>query len=297
MVPREVLPGRFYMITRRCAQRMFLLRPDEATVRAYLYCLIEAAQRYGIEILTSTMMSNHHHTIIFDRDGRIVEFVEHFHKMLAQCLNRYRGRSENFWSSYGLSMVHLVDRADVIDKLIYVAGNPVKDGLVERVHHWPGFNGLNALMTGHTIHATRPRFYFRVNGKMPAEVSMRFALPQELSNHEEALQRLQDGVAELESSQAEMRARTGKRVLGRRRVLRQSWRDAPTSQKSVSDINPRVAARDKWSRIEALGRSKVFQHAYRKAREALLAGSPIPFPPGTYWLRRFAGVPVASPNY
>ena len=65
MVPREVLPGRFYMITRRCAQRLFLLRPDEETVRAYLYCLLEAAQRFRIDVLLSTMMSNHHHTIIF----------------------------------------------------------------------------------------------------------------------------------------------------------------------------------------------------------------------------------------
>jgi hypothetical protein len=28
------------------------------------------------------------------------------------------------------------------------ATNPVKDNLVERVHHWPGINGYRALMTG-----------------------------------------------------------------------------------------------------------------------------------------------------
>ncbi len=295
MAPREVLPGRFYMITRRCTQRLFLLRPDDETVRAYLYCLIEAAQRFGIDILLSRMMSNHHHTIVFDRDGRISEFVEHFHKMVAQCINRFRGRSENFWSSDPASIVLLVDRADVIFELIYAAGNPVKDGLVERVHQWPGFNGLNALLTGRVIRVTRPRFYFRTNGRMPAEVSMKFALPPELSNHEEALERLQEGVAKLEASQAEMRARTGKRVLGRRRVLRQSWRDAPASVDVPSDLSPRVAARDRWSRMEALGRNKVFQLAYRKARAAMLAGTPIPFPPGTYWLRRFAAVAIASP--
>lgn len=43
MLPRQVLPGQFYLITRRCSQRQFLLRPDTATNNAFLYCLIDAA--------------------------------------------------------------------------------------------------------------------------------------------------------------------------------------------------------------------------------------------------------------
>jgi len=43
--PRQVLPGQFYLVTRRCTQRQFLLRPDAATNNAFTYCLIEAAQR------------------------------------------------------------------------------------------------------------------------------------------------------------------------------------------------------------------------------------------------------------
>src|ERR1043166_5115689 len=31
MLPRQVLPGQFYLITRRCTQRQFLLRPDAGT--------------------------------------------------------------------------------------------------------------------------------------------------------------------------------------------------------------------------------------------------------------------------
>jgi hypothetical protein len=30
-LPRQVLPGQFYLVTRRCTQRQFLLRPDAAT--------------------------------------------------------------------------------------------------------------------------------------------------------------------------------------------------------------------------------------------------------------------------
>src|SRR5215212_10204097 len=46
-LPRQVLPGQFYLITRRCTQRQFLLRPDRDTNNAFTYCLIEAAQRCG----------------------------------------------------------------------------------------------------------------------------------------------------------------------------------------------------------------------------------------------------------
>src|ERR1700759_3787741 len=48
-LPRQVIPGRFYMITRRCTQRQFLLRPDEQTNNAFLYCLAEAAQRCDVD--------------------------------------------------------------------------------------------------------------------------------------------------------------------------------------------------------------------------------------------------------
>jgi hypothetical protein len=47
--------------------------------------------------------------------------------------------------------VRLVDRDAVIDQLVYTATNPVQDHLVDRVHHWPGVNGLSALLTGRSL--------------------------------------------------------------------------------------------------------------------------------------------------
>jgi hypothetical protein len=42
-----------------------------------------------------------------------------------------------------------------------------------------------------------------------------------------------------------------------------------------------------------LQRNRAFLVAYHDARTAWLAGQPTLFPPGTYWLSRFARVPVA----
>ena len=147
-LPRQVLPGQFYLITRRCTQRQFLLRPDPATNNAFTYCLVEAAQRSKVEVVLPCALSNHYHAVIFDRWGRYPEFVEHFHKMFARCQNALRGRWENFWSSEQVCVVKLVGRADVMDKLVYTATNPVKDGLVDRVDHWPGVNGLQSSAGG-----------------------------------------------------------------------------------------------------------------------------------------------------
>ncbi len=47
----------------------------------------------------TTVESNHHHTVIHDRYGRFPRFIEHFHKMVAKCVNAYRNRRENLWAS------------------------------------------------------------------------------------------------------------------------------------------------------------------------------------------------------
>ena len=83
-------------------------------------------------------------------------------------------------------------------------------------------------------------------------------------------------------------------VMGRYAVQRQSWRESPTSREPRRNLRPTIAARSWWARLEAIQRKQEFTDAYRAARRALLAGVPILFPPGTYWLRRFMGVSVES---
>jgi putative transposase len=105
---------------------------------------------------------------------------------------------------------------------------------------------------------------------------------------------LRQRVAEAESRFAHDRMRAGVRVLGRRGVLRQSPRSHPTSIEPRRGLRPLFAARSAWSRVEALLRNRAFLLAYRDARARWIAGLPTIFPAGTYWLRRFAGVPIIS---
>src|SRR5262245_43907358 len=172
------------MVTRRCTQRQFLLRPDRDTNNAFLYCLAVAAQRSDIVVLDFIQMSNHLHDVIYDPHGNAPAFYEHFHKLLAKCMNALRGRWENFFSSEQVCVVRLESRDDLIDKLVYVATNPIKDGLVERVDEWPGSSGFRALMSGEPMRAKRPEHFFSDSGTMPEEVTLQLTIPSELGDRE-----------------------------------------------------------------------------------------------------------------
>ncbi len=294
MLPRQVLPHRFYLITRRCTQRQLLLRPDPETNNAFLYCLIDAASRCCIDVLLPCAMSNHYHVVIYDRAGRYPEFIEHFHKLLARSQNALRGRWENFWSSEQTCVVKLVGREAVLDKLIYTATNPVQSQLVERAHHWPGVNGLSALLAGRPLRATRPLHFFRPDGEMPDALELALTIPPELGPAPAVLTELRDRVRSIELDRAAERQRTGGRILGRRGVLAQSWRDQPESREPRRNLRPRIATPNKWARIEAIMRDRAFVVEYAEARARWRERAAAVFPVGTYWLQRFASVPIVE---
>jgi hypothetical protein len=267
------------------------MRPDDETNNAYIYCLAEAAQRFEIDVLMTVAESNHHHTDIFDRYGRYPAFIEHFHKMFARSQNALRGRWENFWAAQEPCVTRLLDRETVIAKLVYAASNPVKDGLVERVHHWPGVNGYSNLVSGRPLRARRPRHFFRNPGPMPESVELWLTIPPELGSVDEIIAAMREGVEAVERQAAEERKRTGARVVGRRRIREQSWKDSPPSLEPRRNLRPRFAGRA-VERIAALAAYRAFLAAYREARQRWLARRSAAFPPGTYWLARFAPAPM-----
>ena len=293
-LPREVIPGRTYLITRRCTQRQFLMRPDRETNNAFIYCLAYAAKSCGVRILFTTAMSNHHHTGIEDPLGNYPAFLEMFHKLFAKCQNALRGRWENFWASEQTSVVRLVDPDDILAKMTYALSNPVKDRLVERARHWPGASSL----AGKPLTATRPRHFFRDDGDMPETITLAISRPKAFKELDDAAfaQLVLDRVRGVEEAVANERHRTGEHVLGRRAVLAQRWSDRPATREPRRQLDPRVAAKSKWSRIEALMRNRDFRAAYAAARKSFIAGiRDVVFPAGTYWLCRFVEAVCAPP--
>ena len=90
MLPRPVVPGEYVMVTRRCTQRTFLLRPDAETNQTYLYCLGLAAQRAKVDLIHAMTCTNHGHLECFDRHGTRVEFYQYLHELVARATNALR---------------------------------------------------------------------------------------------------------------------------------------------------------------------------------------------------------------
>jgi hypothetical protein len=105
-----------------------------------------------------------------------------------------------------------------MDNLVYTAANPVQDHLVDRVHHWPGVNGLAALLARRPLRATRPLHFFRPDGPMPDTVELRLTIPPGLGPEADVLAELRERVGRVEAQHAAERQRTGRRVWATRRA-------------------------------------------------------------------------------
>ena len=286
-------------MTRRCPQRLFLLRPDEKTNQALLYCLAVAADRYEMDVYWLGTVSNHYDDGMGDPCGHYAAFLAYFHKLVAKVLNARWGRWENFWASEQTSVVGFVEADDGFGRMIYSLANPVLCGLVDKVVHWPGASSLHAQLHDKTLTIERPKWFFRDDGDMPKEVKLRFTrLPgYEHLSRSEWRERVLAAIDEQESKEARQRRRKGTKVLGRRAVLRQSPFATPRRGEPRRGLRPRVACRNKWRRIEALARNADFLARYRKAYRAMRAGrEQARFPAGTYQLSVLGLVRTEPPS-
>jgi REP element-mobilizing transposase RayT len=292
-LPRQVIPGCDYMITRRCSERRFFLRPDQETNNAFVYCLALAVQRAKVELAFALAMTNHYHAGIHDPEGNFPIFTEHFHGLLARCLNSRLGRFENFWSSEPTSVVQLTEIDDVLDKMVYTFTNPIAADLVDRVDEWPGVSTFHNTISGEALTATRPKHFFRDDSGMPETVAVPIVRPRAFAGlaQNEWADLVVERVRAKENEHRRERAIKGRTVLGRNAVLNQAPLECPSSHAPHFHLSPRVAAKNKWARIEALLRNRIFAEKYRAAFKAHVAGlASVVFPFGTYWMRKFGKV-------
>jgi REP element-mobilizing transposase RayT len=292
-VPRQILPGACYLVTRRCAQRQFLLRPSKTTNDVFLFLLAVAARRFRVQVHAYCVMSNHIHLVVTDTEARLPAFHQFLDALVARALNASLGRWEAFWAPNSYSAVKLVSPSDIVDKTAYVLANPVSAGLVRSGRLWPGlWSDPDRIGEGMTeIH--RPTHFFREKGALPGKVALELSTPPGFDSPADFRDRVTAALAE---RQREAERRVGKAgFLGVARVLQQKPMARPASTEPRRDLNPRIAAKNTWTRIEALNRVAEFVQAYRSALAARRAGTiGVVFPAGTYLLRVAHGVPCEA---
>jgi putative transposase len=278
--PRQVLPGTTYLVTRRCAQRQFLLRPSPATNDLFIYLLAVAAKRFGIGVHAFCVLSNHFHLVVTDPAARLPAFEQFLDSLVARAQNASLGRWEAFWAPNSYSAVALASPQDILDKAAYVLANPVAAGLVLRAREWPGLWSGPEMVGGGALRVRRPGHFFNPKGTAPPG----------FGSAEEFRALLEAAVAQREAEAA----RGSGGVVGASRVLAQRPTARPAAEEPRRGLRPRVACRDKWKRVEVLGRLVAFLRCYREAWEARRSGERAVFPAGTYLLRVMHGVPCAA---
>lgn len=290
--PRQILAGATYLITRRCAQRQFLLRPSKTVNDVFRYVLAVAAARFGILVHVYCVLSNHYHLVVTDPHARLPEFHQLLDSLVARALNFSLGRCESFWAPSSYSAVSLASVEDIVDKAAYVLANPVAAGLVRFGSLWPGLWSAPERIGGPPTEVRRPSHFFDPKGAMPETSTLEPAVPPGFESAEDFRSQLTAALARREEEASRLH---GGRFVGIARVLAQEPTARPAVDEPRRSLNPRIAARDKWKRIEALRRLKAFLTAYRAAWTARRAGDlRAAFPLGTYLLRVMHGVPCAG---
>lgn len=119
------------MLTRRCAQQGFRLRPSDLTTQIFAYALALAMAKTGVEVHAFCVMSNHIHIIVTDVEGTLPEFMRELNRTTAKALNASQGQWENPCAAEPYNEVVLPTEEEFLDKIAYLAANPVEAGLAE----------------------------------------------------------------------------------------------------------------------------------------------------------------------
>jgi hypothetical protein len=226
-------------------------------------------------------MSNHHHLVVTDPRGQLPNFLRELHRCTAKAMNAAQGQWENLWAAEPCSAVLLADDRDIIDKIAYVATNPVSAGLVESPEHWPGLR----MWTGGVVTLTKPKAYFREIGGCPAELRLRVVSPA-FRHCVNGVGLIRAAIADKVASARRRLKNKGRTFVGAAGILEGSFTRKATSYEPKRGATPTVAAKSPAARKALLAIQKAFRFAYRLALDAWRAGHRlVAFPAGTWWMR------------
>jgi REP element-mobilizing transposase RayT len=272
------------MVTRRCIDRRYLLRPD-AEVRAALeYLMAVGMARFGVAIVAAVFLSNHYHLIISDPAGRYPAFLQWFDSLVARVVNCHRGRWGRFWDGEQVHVEILLDAEAVERKIVYTLANAVAAGLVEYGSEWPGVRSSPQVWVRPPKVVKRPAWFFQPDGVMPAEAELAYAVPP---THEgmapaEFAARIARRVSAEEERLRALQNEAKRPFLGARGVLRQRWSSRPRTSEIRRKIKPLVAGPRETCKA-ALAAIRLFRWIYWEALDAWRLGDrQASFPPGTW---------------
>lgn len=294
-LPRRIVPGASYLITRRCSERRFFLRPSAEVNAIFEYLLAVTAGRYGVLLHAWCVLSNHLHLVVTDPRGRLPDFQRDLGGLLARSVNASLGRWERFWAPDSYSAVRLSTPESIVEKVAYTLANPVACGLVKTASEWPGAESDLATVGLEGTLVFRPKRFFRPEGPLPSTAVLRLHRAPGFDSDADYVAAVEAALAEAEAKAHDEIRKSGRSFLGAARALAQFPFSRPRPGEPRRQLSPRVAGRDKWRRIEALLRLADFTRDYRDAMSKWVSGArDVLFPHGT-WLMRVRHAACCAP--
>ena len=304
MPPRPVLKNKTYLVSRRCKDRRFFLRPSKSTNRIVTYLLGLAASRYQLQFHGWVAMSNHIHLVLTDVGARLPDAMHFLILQTSKAVGAEIGRWGGFWEDGRYSRVELIGTPTIIAKIAYTITNPVVAGRVRHSGYWPGVTSANWVF-GETREIRKPNSRYLTGKDWEALVTLELVPPPGLSAAE-AQERVQARVRRREKAVERlmaMRRRQSRKTptegptkfAGVKQILAQDPFAAPKTPEKRRRLNPTYASTDKQARKDAAERKRTFERAYREALEAWRAGDRnVEWPPGTWAMVRHHGCRCAA---
>jgi hypothetical protein len=283
-------------ITLRTLLRMFLLRPTHRNTELIRGVIGRAQAKYDFALYNYNFLSNHGSMLIGVTDAEHMADIMCF---IAGNMARELGRPENsnwpgrFWGRRYRPITVASDAA-LLGRMQYISANGTKEGLVKHPREWPGACANNALCTGEvdfglwvhrTYHADLKKKASKRQAVPIEKASTKYPLhlskipPLAQLSDEEYQAEMRDMCDGIASESALEREKTGRPVLGVRRILEVHPHSKPTTKKNSPA--PFVHCHNPAFHQAFRAAYRAFVSAYREAYVTLHAGlSGFPFPHG-----------------
>lgn len=284
--PKESHAGQVAELARRTSHRQFVWRPGDDTRELFGYMFGKAANDCGQLAHVACCMSNHVHTVLTDQTGLRSKFMQQLYSNSARKRNLSLNRRENLWAPGQPGDMVILDLEKIIERVLYVALQPVAAGCVERAEEWTGFQILPRHW-GKPMQFERPEW---CGSSMPEVVEFT-PMPPPGFEHlplDKVIDFFEDLIAQEEKRYAKKRTRP---VLGIEYCEAISPFYTPKTSAPMRTLNPRFCTSDTKVLFRALQRLRRFRSEHRAALAGLRAGDrDVVFPAGTVKMVRLAGV-------
>ncbi|MFT5359258.1 MAG: putative transposase, partial [Polyangiales bacterium] len=287
-------------VSARTLHRRYLLKPDAEMKDAVLYLLGHYAEKWGIEVLVFSFMSNHYHAVLRDTRGVRPRFFADFHRTLAQVVKAKYGWSGAVFKELAPPVV-LHSAFAVADKIAYTLANPVAAGAVRYPRDWPGLISRLVDMGIKRYRAKRPEHYFGKQKTLPEESSFELMMCPWLLAHygsrDSALAALKARLKDHVDKALRAVKAKGWKFLGADRVMKLSPFKRAKSYEVFGKLTPHFATIG-LSVEETIAVKRAFlqwQARYDECRERFLRGEFVIWPAGTWAMVQFFGQVAEAP--